>query len=52
MQCHVAPVGQVQGCRIGRYRVVYRVGGRTVMLVTVFAGERDGWPDDLDPDAD
>jgi hypothetical protein len=33
---------------LGRYRVVYRVD----VLVTVFAGERDGWPDDLDPDAD
>jgi plasmid stabilization system protein ParE len=37
---------------LGRYRVVYRVDGRHVTLVTVFAGERRGWPDESDPDAD
>lgn len=37
---------------LGRYRVVYRVYRRDVTLVTIFAGERDGWPEDTDPDAD
>ena len=37
---------------LGRYRIVYRVDGSYVILVTVFAGEREGWPDDADPDAD
>jgi plasmid stabilization system protein ParE len=37
---------------LGRYRVVYRVEENTVTLVTVFAGERHGWPEDSDPDAD
>ena len=37
---------------LGRYRVVYRVEGTEVTLVTVFAGPRDGWPSDADPDAD
>jgi plasmid stabilization system protein ParE len=37
---------------LGRYRIVYRIDGATVTLVTVFAGARHGWPDELDPDAD
>ena len=37
---------------LGRYRIVYRVGEKTVTLVAVFAGERHGWPVDADPDAD
>jgi toxin ParE1/3/4 len=37
---------------LGRYRIVYRISGATVVLVTVFAGERAGWPDEADPDAD
>jgi toxin ParE1/3/4 len=37
---------------LGRYRIVYRVDGSDVTLVTVFAGERDGWPGEADPDAD
>jgi toxin ParE1/3/4 len=36
---------------LGRYRVVYRIDLRTVTVVTVFAGERDGWPREEDPDA-
>jgi toxin ParE1/3/4 len=36
---------------LGRYRVVYRINGAKVTLVTVFAGARHGWPDELDPDA-
>lgn len=35
----------------GRYRVVYRVDGDQVVVVTVFAGERQGLPSDADPDA-
>jgi len=34
-----------------RYRIVYRVDEHVVILVTVFAGQRDGRPDDADPDA-
>jgi toxin ParE1/3/4 len=37
---------------LGRYRVVYRADTNTVTVVTVFAGERDGWPDESDPAAD
>lgn len=37
---------------LGRYRIVYRIDGTTVTLVTVFAGARQGWPDELDPNAD
>ena len=37
---------------LGRYRIVYRIDGRTVTIVTVFAGVRDGWPSELDPSAD
>lgn len=37
---------------LGRYRIVFRIDGSTVILVTVFVGQRDGWPDDIDPDAD
>lgn len=36
---------------LGRYRVVYRVEGNVTTLVTIFAGQRDGWPVDVDPDA-
>jgi toxin ParE1/3/4 len=36
---------------LGRYRVVYRIDVSTVAVVTVFAGERDGWPQEADPDA-
>jgi plasmid stabilization system protein ParE len=36
---------------LGRHRVVYRVSEGTVTVVTVFAGERDGWPVEADPDA-
>ena len=37
---------------LGRYRIVYRIDEATVTLVTVFAGARHGWPDELDPEAD
>jgi toxin ParE1/3/4 len=36
---------------LGRYRVVYRVDQRVVTVVTVFAGVREGWPHDADPEA-
>jgi toxin ParE1/3/4 len=43
---------EVRETFLGRFRVVYRIDGRTVTLVTVFAGERDGWPEEADPEAD
>lgn len=31
-------------------RVVYRVDGGVVVVVTIFAGQRNGWPNESDPD--